>query len=124
MDIDVTSGDHLTFDVYNTRFNEITQTDEPVNLTGAKIWFTVKRTKRDADVDALILKDSVTNPTKVRVVGDPLDGIIRISLDPSDTDSLKGSLPYDVQVKESDGTITTIIKGYLQVSEDITISTA
>jgi hypothetical protein len=125
-DIDIMRGDTTEFDVIVTRFNATTEQDEPVSLSGAKMWFTVKHNKRDADVDAVFKIDSVTDPIKIRALGNPADGIIRISLLDTDTDSFPGgtTLVFDVQLKEAVGTVTTVEHGYVDVDRDVTISVA
>lgn len=124
MDIKVVRGDSCTFDVYATRFNPTTGNDEPISLAGAKMWFTCKLETRDTDTSALIRLNSADHPAQVRSISDPA-GQIRVSLLPADTDGLPVSyLPYDVQLRESDGTVTTIVKGSIEVDRDRTISVA
>lgn len=119
-DIKLTRGDDLTFDIYVTRGNP----EVPVILTGAKIYFTIKKTTRDDDADALIEKNSTDNPTECRVLDD-IAGIIRVHVPGSETDDLPVSyLPYDVQVKEADGNIVTPEKGFVEVERDSTITTS
>lgn len=122
-DIRMTSGDSITFDVFVTR-KDANGVDQPVNLTGAKAWFYCKKQKRDADVDALISLDTSADPLQIRFLAPATDGIIRVTLNPADTDGLASDYPYDIQVEESDGTVTTVESGFLQVARDITVTTA
>lgn len=121
-DIRVVRGDDLVFDVYATRFNEATGLDEPVPLTGGKAWFTIKHSTRDLDTDAILHFNSLDDPTKVMIVN-PAEGQVRIDLTPADTIDLPRSyLPFDVQIKEADGTVTTIARGSVEVDRDVTVS--
>jgi len=121
-DIRVTRGDTLVFDVYATRFNETTELDEPIPLAGAKAWFTVKRATRDPDNQAIISVNTADDPTKI-LIANPAGGQIRVDLDPADTLILpKSYLPYDVQILEADGTVTTVSRGSVEVDRDTTVS--
>jgi len=122
-DIQIPKGDSETFDVFVTRANEDTGVEEVVPLTGAKAWFTAKKESTDADVDAIIAKDSVADPSEVVITG--IEGKVRITITPADTVSYDGKyLEYDVQVKEVDGTVTTVQKGRIEFGKNITVSSA
>lgn len=121
-DIQSIKGDTQGFDVFVTKYNEVTGEDEIVNLTGAKAWFTAKRTSEDLDSAAIIKLDSVANPSQVVITG--VTGKVRITLAPADTvNSPVKWLEYDVQIKEVDGTVTTVQKGKLELTKNITRST-
>jgi hypothetical protein len=117
VDISAIRGDTQLYRVTVVRNNA------PVNLTGAKVWFTAKLDKNDADVDAVIAKD--TDGSGVEIT-DPLLGKVSFSIVPADTASLDKdtTLWYDVQVRESDGTVSTVVSGLLRVVLDVTLSTA
>jgi hypothetical protein len=120
-DIQMTRGDSAAFEVEVTRYNEITRLDEPVNLTGAKAWFTVKRRRTDLDVDAIVQRNSVVNPSEIQIT--PLEGLITIQMLPTDTqDITERWLRYDVQIKELSGAITTVQAGSLELIKDTTIT--
>ena len=122
-DIQMTKGDTKSWDVFVTRENPVTGLDEVVNLTGAKAWLTVKRTSKDDDASAVFKKNSTDNPTKVIITA--LTGIVRVTIDPADTESYPYRwLNYDVQVKESNGVVTTVARGKLELLSESTISTA
>lgn len=93
--------------------------DNPVDLTGAKAWFTAKRQRTDLDVDAIILLDSDGGGINIY---DPLSGRLQVVVPPSDTESLDEEevLYYDVQLKEASGVITTIASGKIAITLDIT----
>jgi hypothetical protein len=119
-EIVMVKGDTTVFDVAMTRLNLLTEQEEPVPLAGAKAWFTAKKNTRDADINAVIAKDSVSNPSQVIIT--PTTGIIRITIIPEDTVGYTGSwLYYDVQVREADGTVTTIQSGSLELLKHSTI---
>ena len=121
-DIQMTKGDSKSFNVYVTRENPVTGVDEVVDLTGAKAWFTAKATHQDADTSAIFKKNSVDNPTKVIITA--LTGVIRINIDPADTESYPYRwLVYDIQIKEASGIVTTVQRGKLELLTESTIST-
>lgn len=123
-DFAIDRGETVTFDVPVVRWNPTTEQFDPVPLSGSKAWFTIKASTRDADTSALVSYNTVDDPANIIVVGNPDNGILRVSIPDTDTDGLPQSyLPYDVQLKEADGTVTTIVKGFIAVSRDVTIST-
>jgi len=98
-----------------------------VNLTGAKIWFTAKRAYTDADNAAVI---SLSTTTTGITITDAPNGAATLVIPPSATSALVTPPPptpltlvYDVQVKESDGTVTTVQWGKLNIRGDVTFST-
>jgi len=122
-DIQMTKGDTETFDVFVTRKDEVTGVEEIVPLDGAMAWFTAKEESTDLDASAVIAKDSVADPSEVVITG--VEGKVRITITPADTVSYDGKyLEYDVQVKEVDGTVTTVQKGRVEFGKDITVSSA
>jgi hypothetical protein len=99
-----------------------------VNLTGAKIWFTAKRVYTDADDAALIALSTTTSGITIT---DAPNGLATLVIPPASTASLTTppppqplTLDYDIQVKESDGTVTTVQQGKLNIRGDVTNSTA
>jgi hypothetical protein len=117
-DLKMTRGDTLIFDIYATRG------EAAINLTGAKAWFYVKRETRDTDAAAIISYDTTADPIGIRVV-DAVLGLLRVTILPADSVNLPVTyLPYDVQLREGDGTVTTIAKGSIEVDRDATITQA
>lgn len=114
MNIEVIRGDTNTFLVTFVRNNAV------VSLVGAKMWFTVKDKATDPDVNAIIALNSVDNSDQI-VSSFPTSGQFQIQLTDADTDLLvKTAYLYDVQVKEANGTVTTVQRGKLKVVRDIT----
>ena len=87
-----------------------------VDITGWTVFFTCKNSREDVDADALISYD-ITSHT------DPTNGQTKIELTTTDTARL-GSYPYDIQIKKTDGKITTVVTGDLSFVEDVTIRTS
>ena len=88
-----------------------------VDLTGAALRFTAKRKRKALDVDAIIVKtlgDGI-------VVTDAANGEAVIVIEPEDTDDFTRQLTLqcDLQMVESDGTITTVADGTLTVTLDV-----
>lgn len=97
--------------------------DQPVDLTGATLWFTAKNSWSDADADAII---ALTTPTDI-TVSDPTGGIALINVTADDTKDLTSytRLVYDVQMLETGAAgPTTLVQGKLTISRDVTRATA
>jgi hypothetical protein len=76
----------------------LTSEGEPFDLTGAKIWFTVKAAYTDADSAAALQLVSTDTTPGVEVVGVGT-GQVLLHLWADDTDSMAGSWKYDIKVK-------------------------
>lgn len=97
----------------------VTITDDegnPLNLTGATVYFTVKENRLDSDEDALITAEvtSHVNPT---------GGLTEIDLTQEQTDLEARSYFFDVQVKDASDRIRSINYGLIRVQQDITVRT-
>lgn len=89
-------------------------TGADIDITGWKIYFTVKQYKTDSDTDAEIKKDTTTHV-------DPTHGKSDIVLTSEDTHNLViGTNYYDIQVKKPDDTVKTFVSGEIDILEDIT----
>lgn len=88
----------------------------PVDLTGSTVFFTVKRNMQDTDANALIAKSTTTHTSAV-------DGETQITLTTTDTD-ITGTFYYDVQVKNSDGEIFSVIADKIIFVDDVTKRTS
>jgi hypothetical protein len=89
----------------------------PFNITAMTLRFTAKRSRTDADAQAVITK-TVTG-SGITITGGSA-GKARILLAPGDTGSLGGSerLFYDVQLADG-STVYTLVSGRLLVLADI-----
>ena len=94
------------------------QRKEPI--TGAKIYFTVKKLEADPDNLAVIAKDSVSNATDIAITN-ALYGVAKIIITPTDTDSITpGNYVWDVQLRLANGDVKTVLKGTMEIIADIT----
>lgn len=85
-----------------------TTTEEPVDLTGAKVCFTVK--KKVTDPTPLIAKDS-TNALDIEILSPPEDGLAVIHIVNDDTFNLEaGNYVFDVWVSLSNGKKAIVIE--------------
>lgn len=91
----------------------LTRNGSAINLDGAKIYFTVKKNKDDTDAEATfqIEKTSFTNPSS---------GADTIVIPKATMDIDPATYFYDVQLIESDGTLTTLGFGEFPVLERVT----
>jgi len=84
-----------------------------VDITGSTVFFTVKDTSSQTDVDAILKKD-VTSHTF------PTGGETDIELTSADTSSLLGNYLYSIKIKDSDGNIYTLAEGNITFQKEIT----
>jgi hypothetical protein len=87
-----------------------------VNLTGATVFFTVKRNIQDTDAQALISK-TITSFTS------PTTGQVSITLLAADVDYV-GEFYYDVKVKFSTGDIASVFANKFILANHVTIRTS
>ena len=89
----------------------------PIDLTGATLWFTVKKSPIDLDAEAIIQKKLIT-------FTDPTNGIATIIIMPEDTQTLDAPLKlyYDFQLVDPKGNVTTVLEGTFKLKRDITRS--
>ena len=88
------------------------------SLTDSEVTFTAKRSKRDADEDAVIQK---TTGAGVEI-GDP-DTTAEVTIDAADTMDLEPvALYWDVQVVDGTGSVRTVAAGRLVIKADVTRS--
>jgi len=88
-----------------------------INLTGATVFFTVKRNPTDTDANAVISKE-------ITEFEEPTEGIALLELSDEDMDIPARSYYYDIQLKDSAGKISSSFSGRFVVSQDITIRTS
>jgi hypothetical protein len=101
-------GDDVT---YHLAFKD---GDDAVDITGWKIYFTLKKNIDDDDDDALIKKE--TEPAGA----DAIAGLADIVLLDTDTNDLAGTYDYDIQYKDDSGLIKTVMKGAYLFEKDVT----
>ncbi len=109
-------GDSLVLEIV------VKQSDVPTDLTGAKVWFTAKRTLNDLDGSAII---QVSSPADITIDPDQVanPGKATIVVPASATATLGEAalqLFYDIQVKFSNGRVATVQFGQLLVTPDVT----
>ncbi len=88
-----------------------------VNLTGCVLYTTVKQYTSDTDASAKIASTlTIATPAS--------SGVATWTLVPADTQYLSGQYFWDVQLRDSSGKITTLIRDIFEVVEDVTIRTS
>jgi len=121
---------HLTAPRGDTTVLEftVTRSGVPVNLTGLKIWFTVKTDRSVADASATIRKGTAaTGMSGITLPGAGTDGRYWVQIDPADTSSLADGTQwfyYDTQIREADARVTTVETGRFAVTTDVTKATS
>lgn len=115
-----TRGDSRTL-----RLKVTDSANQPVNLTGAKVWFTVKKAANDPDSQAIITRRTANaNGADSQVlVTNGLAGQAEIYLDASIGWRKEGTYVYDIQVKTALGRIYTVVQGKIQILGDVTHAT-
>ena len=103
-------GDTYSLDVTITNTS-----DEPIDLTGCTVFFTVKRNLQDTDAQAIINK-TVTSFTS------PTTGDVSFTLLAADVDYV-GEFYYDVKIKAVSGIITSVINDKFILLDHVTIRT-
>jgi len=111
-------GETGVFDLTFTRL--VNNVPTPVDLTGAEIWFTIKRYFTDADPG--IVQLTVGSGIVVAV---PSSGLATATVPNTTTPPIvsPASLVYDVKLKEADGTYTIPIFGPFTVKPAVTDAT-
>lgn len=111
-------GDSLSFDLALID----PRTGGPLDLTGAKIWFTAKNNYVDPDNQAVI---ALATDTSGVLITDAPRGLARVDVPPLATRSFPDGIVqvvYDVQLKDATGFITTVESGTLKVYPDVSRS--
>lgn len=108
-DLNITRGDTVSINF------ELTLDGEPVDLTGATVFFTAKPTLDADDTDA-----AAVISVEVSSFTDPTSGTAVIPLTATDTDVTPAEYYYDVQVKKADATIVSIRYRLLKIWADVT----
>jgi len=103
-------------DTYSIDLTIQTALGEAVDLTGATVFFTVKRNIQDTDAKALISK-TVTSFTS------PTTGDVAITLTANDVDYV-GEFYYDIKVKFTSGIISSVFADKFILADHVTIRTS
>lgn len=86
----------------------------PMNLTGAKVYFTVNPSSTPTDDSGAAFQKTTTVHTA------PLLGTTSITITNADTQALApGTYYYDVQVKDASGNITSLKQDVFTINADI-----
>lgn len=118
-----TKGDSISLEADVVRV--IDGVNQPVNLTGASVWFTAKRSYSDDDATAFIRKGTTNTTLDGIEVLDATGGQVVINIEPSDTSGLEAGtvmLLWDMQVLEADQTLTTVNYGRFALLDQVTLS--
>lgn len=108
--IEIYRGDNRTLEVRVTD-----SADQPVDLTGASIRFTVRK---GVDKEVLIEKTS-SDPAQAKIT-DATGGVLEVYLVPADTKKLKpGGYVFDVEVTLSNGKVYTVVFGNFVLNGDV-----
>lgn len=108
-------------DTYVESWALLDQSGVAVDLTGAKLYFTVKTAYADADPGVLQL----TSPSSGITIDSAAGGLATLTITSTQSGALTvGTYKYDVQLKDSAGTIKTLVSGTLTVDAQVTITTA
>lgn len=97
----------------------------PFNLTGAKVWFTLKRNFSDTDLNAVAQITTTTSfpPGGIVTITDAINGKIAIKCPPTATLGLIDQTPeliYDIQIMDALGDIMTPETGIIAFTPDVT----
>jgi len=115
-------------DDYFYRFTLVDDVGDPIDLTGAKVWFTIKESSTQADAVAkLQLSSASIDEIEIAV---PVDGLFYVKFKGTGTKptaDLEGAWEYDLQVKAVISGVTkiiTVIWGTIEFLPNITRATA
>lgn len=99
----------------------ITLNGSAVDLTGGKLYFTLKSGYAVADPGSLQL----TSPSSGITIDNAAGGLATMTITATQTAALTpGAYVYDIQFKDSNGKVTTFARGIATVDYDVTVSTA
>lgn len=118
-------GDSVTLEIVVTR--KVNDVITPVDITGALIWLTIKAKITDEDVAALIRKGTGGTGLTGITITSPANGRAVATITAADTAIFPTRTSFywfDVQLKEVDGTITTVDRGRCAVVSDVTRTTS
>lgn len=88
------------------------------DLTGAKVWFTVKEDSVETDAQAKLQLDSDT-PANLEITDAP-NGEFTVHFLKAATEDLEGLWDYDIQVLTAGGQVFTWARGKIEFLENLT----
>ena len=103
-------------DDYDHSFT-ILRAGSPLDLTSAKVWFTVKEDDNDSDSEAKLQYDSDAADIDITDAG---NGQFTIHLSDTDTDDMQGTWSYDIKALLGSGQIIRIARGVIEFLANIT----
>ena len=103
-------------DTFNLDIQILNDAGEVIDLTGATVFFTVKRNLQDTDSLALISKTITSH-------SNPTNGETSITFTSTDVDYI-GEFYYDVKIKDVSNKITSVFKDKFILVEHVTIRTS
>ena len=107
----VTRGDTLALNI------NVTVDGAVVDITGWTFMLTIKLNEDDTDVNAKIWKNVTTHP-------DPTHGRTVIIVTPAEIDALVGDYYYDIEYRDSYGSVKTPMEGIITFGRDVTRRTS
>lgn len=108
-------------DTYSLPFAITDSNDDAVNLTSYTVWFTMKYQTADLDAAAVMQLETGSGISITSAAGGT--GTIDIAASDWATYSTGKNLVWDLQIKHTDGTVTTVDSGRVLVTQDVTITT-
>jgi len=93
----------------------------PLDLTSAKLWFTIKADANETDAEAML---QYTSESIAEIeITDILNGKFVIHIAAADTAEFEGTWSYDIKAKLSTDKILRIARGVIQFLPNITRAT-
>ena len=123
----VGNADYLMLrgDTFRLKVHVKNQYGAEKNITGSKVWFTVKCRFTDQDALAVSRADS-TDASGDVVITDATRGYVDVRMQAFKTVTFPDTpvaLVYDVQVLDASGDVITVERGLLTVTPDVTRTT-
>jgi hypothetical protein len=100
----------------------VTRSGAALDLTSAKLWFTLKQDVDDTDAEAK-MQYSTDDVTEMQITDDTA-GKFSLYLKDTDTASLAGTWDYDIKCKLGSGDIIRLARGIIEFLPNITQASA
>lgn len=95
-------------------------TGAAIDITEYEFRLTVRTKDSLSDLDSQSEDSSSVINKVITEHTDPTNGLTTISIDNDETNIAGGWYVYDIQMKDANGNITTILKGEFEVLNDVT----